>query len=211
VVQSIKTYPVNLKLEGQKCLVVGGGRVALRKVQALKECGPVIILISPCVVPELSGLIRAGGIDYRKRDFTIDDLDSMRLVVAATNDRELNLTVARACHEQGIFVNVVDNPGESTYFVPASLYRGSMCVSVSTDGKSPLLARRVRDYLKGQIGPEFAEAVSLLGELREEIINKYPDQAERQKIWEELLPLGIVETIKTGQWKPVWEQVNRCI
>ncbi len=204
-------YPVCLKLEGQKCLVVGGGKVAQRKVAGLKKCGAAIFLVSPRLTPVLARAAARGDFQYFRRGFEERDLEGMRLVIAATDNRALNAQIARMCEERGILVNVADNPALSTFFVPAYFHRGPLCISISTGGKNPLLARRLREFLQTEIGPEFGELALLLGALREQIRVKIPDQFQRQKVWEKILTREIINQLKGGNIELLKEQVEACL
>ncbi len=207
----VTLYPVCLKLDGQRCLVVGGGAVAQRKVAGLKECGVLVFLVSPKLNPELTRAAALGEFQYYPREFRECDLEGMRVVIAATDSPELNARIAKMCQERGIFVNVVDNPALSTFFVPATLRRGPLSISISTGGKSPLLARRIREWLEAEIGPEFGELAVLLGNLRDQVQARISDQVQRQKIWEEILKHDLINLLKTGNQDLIKEQVEACI
>ncbi|MDH7576331.1 MAG: bifunctional precorrin-2 dehydrogenase/sirohydrochlorin ferrochelatase [Bacillota bacterium] len=209
--EQVNLYPVCLKLEGQRCLVVGGGKVAQRKVGGLKECGALIFLVSPEITPKLAQAAGRGEFQYFRRGFEACDLEGMRVVIAATDNKALNEQIARMCEERGILVNVADNPALSTFFVPAHFHRGPLCISVSTGGRSPLLARRIREFLQSEIGPEFGDLALLLGTLRERTQTSIPDQFRRQKIFEKILTEDFVRLLKTGNKDLLKEQVEACL
>lgn len=202
-------YPIYLKLKDKKCLVVGGGKVAQRKIEGLKECEADITVVSPALTPELSDAVKRGEIRYICRGFFESDVEGMALVIAATDDSELNSIIARRCNELGILVNVVDDPEMSTFFVPALIRRGQLCISISTGGKSPLLAKRIKEHLESQIGSEFEEFVSLIGDLRKQIQAEIPDQAQRQILWENILTPDFVSLIKTMNKETLKNKLKR--
>jgi precorrin-2 dehydrogenase/sirohydrochlorin ferrochelatase len=202
-------YPVCVKLKEVPCLVVGGGRVAQRKVSALLNCGAMVTLVSPQLTPTLAFQAERGEILYRQGDFDESDLDGMRLVILATDRSELHERVAAICHEKWIPVNVVDNPELSTFFVPASLQRGPITISVSTGGYSPLLSKRIRELLEREISPQLGDLAMLLGDLRHRLPQQITSQSERQRLWDSLLTPEMVALVTAGhleQWK---EQANR--
>lgn len=204
-------YHVALKLQGRYSLVVGGGSVARRKVAALLECGSKIILVSPELIPELVEKVESGKIHYLPRGFEIGDLEGVHLVICATDNEELNRQIAECCELRNIPVNVVDNPELSTFFVPSVVRRGPLCISITTGGNSPLLARRLRELLEQKIGPEYGELVFFLGEVRQIIQERFPDPAERREVWMRILPPDFLAQFEKGDWDSFRKRVERCI
>jgi siroheme synthase-like protein len=204
-------YPIFLKLAGQRCLVVGGGAVAQRKIVGLKECGAEITVVSPKLTPELEASARRGEFRYLQRCFQEQDLVGVQLVICATDDPEVNGKIARMCRDRGIFVNVVDQPELSTFFVPAVVRRGPLSISISTGGTSPLLARRVRELLENVISDELGELAALLGELRSRVRQKIPDASQRQALWEKILTPELLKTYKPSDGSSLKEQVEACL
>lgn len=204
-------YQISLKLEGQPCLVVGGGLIAERKIKSLLECGADVTVVSPELSPELAAAASAGEFRYLRRGFRTSDLDGLFLVISATDEQEINHQIAGLCRKRGILVNVVDNPQLSTFFVTALVRRGPLSIGISTGGTSPLLARRLREYLESEIGPEFGELAVLLGKLREQVQTSYPDQAQRHQIWENILTRDTIDLIKSGQLDLFRKRVDACI
>jgi siroheme synthase-like protein len=183
-------YPLFLKISGKKCVVVGGGGVARRKVRALLEHGASIEVISPEPSPELAKLAETGKIKLRKRGYQPGDLRKAFLAVAASDSRALNRQVAKEAQEKAVLVNVADAPENSDFIVPSYLRRGALTVAVSTGGVSPALARKIRTGLEKEIGAEYASLVRLVGEVRAEL--------KRRKIritgddWQEALDLDFI-------------------
>ena len=176
-------YPVNLNITDRLCLVVGGGEVALRKVRSLLEAGADVVVVAP----DVHKLLKADDrVEVRLRAFRDVDLHGMFVVVVATDDPVTNRTVARDAMDMGCLVNVVDCPALSNFIVPALCRRGDLAISVSTGGASPSLARRIREKLEEQFGEEYAEFVSVLGDLRAEVIEKIPDAKRRTSVFREL-------------------------
>jgi siroheme synthase-like protein len=162
-------YPLFLKVRGKRCVVVGGGRVALRKVRALLEHGASIELISPSLCPELNQLAQAEKINIIHRNYEPGDLNSAFLVIAGTGDNEINYQVAVEARKRRIPVNVVDNPEQSDFIVPSYLRRGDLTIAVSTDGSSPALARKIRARLEKYFSEEYASLTNLVKEVRTEL------------------------------------------
>jgi len=204
-------YPISLKLQDRPCLVVGGGIVAERKVLSLLTAQAKILVVSPKLTVRLKTLVEKGAIKHLSRGYCSEDLKGVDLVICATNDEELNHRVAFDCKKERLLINVVDNPELSTFFLPAVLRRGDLSIAVSTKGKSPLLARKIKEELATHYGPEFAELVDLLGEARIELMKGCPAQQKRKKILEEMLDLDLLDIIKRGEQRRLKEWIARCI
>jgi precorrin-2 dehydrogenase/sirohydrochlorin ferrochelatase len=181
-------YSISLNLEGAKCLVVGGGNVAFRKVESLMESGATVKVVSPEVVSEIETL---DGVEIIQQKFHVDDLEGMFLVISATDNREVNEQVAGAARERGMLVNVVDVPDLCNFYVNAQVRRGDLTISVSTGGASPAMARRIREELEDTYGAEYAEFLTLMREYRPVVIDRVPDLEQRTVIFKKLANAGI--------------------
>jgi len=177
-------YPVALKLDGRLAVVVGGGEIAHRKAAELLKAGARVWAIAPEWPGDFERLEadpETGGRLLRvTRRFTAGDLVGAFLVVAATDDVATQRAVARAAEAQGVLCNVVDVNDLCSFYVPATLRRGSLAIAVQTDGKFPLLAVALRDRLARLIGPDFAPALDRLAEARAEVRSLHPDDAGRR-------------------------------
>ncbi|MFA4837414.1 MAG: bifunctional precorrin-2 dehydrogenase/sirohydrochlorin ferrochelatase [Dehalococcoidia bacterium] len=162
-------YPVFLDIKGKRCVVIGGGTVALRKVSMLLDHGALPEVISPNLCAELDALVADGRVKTIRREYEPGDLEGAFVVVAATNDNRTNEMVAREAKELGILINVVDVPKLSNFIVPSYLRHGDLTVAVSTNGKSPALARKIRRELEKNFGQEYAMLTSLVEEVRSEL------------------------------------------
>jgi len=204
-------YPVYLSLRCRKCLVVGGGNVAERKVKSLLECGANVWVVSPLLTQGLTKLLEEKQIHCLHREYIPEDLDGCFLVISATNNPDINRKVADDCFTRNIPVNVVDEPEKCNFIVPSVMRRGSLAIAISTGGKSPLLARKIRERLEGLFGAEYADYLELMGELREQIIKEVPDKGERRKIFECLVNSDILELVEKGERELVKEKIAQCL
>jgi siroheme synthase-like protein len=183
-------YPMFLKISRKKCVVVGGGRVALRKVRALLEHGASVEVISPDPCPELSKLAESGKIKVLRRSYKAGDLQGAFLAIAASDDSDINRQVVKEAKAEAALVNAVDDAENSDFIVPSSVRRGDMTIAVSTAGRSPALARKIRTKLEKEFGAEYASLVRLIAEVRAEL--------KRQKIrisaddWQEAIDLDLM-------------------
>ncbi|MCL0049715.1 bifunctional precorrin-2 dehydrogenase/sirohydrochlorin ferrochelatase [Peptococcaceae bacterium] len=197
-----------LKLENENCLVVGGGRVAERKIKALLESGADITVVSPDLTPYLRELKEKGVIRHIDRKYQDSDLEGMFLVISATDDESVNKRVSEQCFARKILVNVVDDPPKCSFFVPAMVRRGDLTIAISTGGKSPMLAARIREQLEKQYGVEYAELLKLLGDIRQELKESVPDVEQRRKILERIVELGSLLLLNEKSYKDIKELVQ---
>ena len=153
--QNTVLYPIFLDLSGRRCVVVGGGAVASRKVGKLLQAGAEVVVVSPEVLPELAGM----DVKIHNRTYEYGDLEGANLAFTATGSRKVNAAVAKEAKERGVPINVADRPSEGDFAVPSTLRRGGLQVAVSTGGASPTLARRIRGELEEAFGPEWAGVV----------------------------------------------------
>lgn len=151
-------FPVNLNLVGRPVLVVGGGRIAYRKVQQLLAAGGDVTVVAPDIIDEFSDL----PVTLVRREYQSGDVATFRLVITATGNTEVDQAIYDECEERGIWINSADDPDRCAFTLPAAFRRGSLMVTVSTGGASPALASWLRSHLELAIGPEFADVVSQL-------------------------------------------------
>jgi precorrin-2 dehydrogenase/sirohydrochlorin ferrochelatase len=191
-------YPMFLKIRGKRCVVVGGGQVARRKVRALLEHGASVEVISPDPCPELIELEGRGEIRILKRQYKLGDLKKALIAIAATNSSDLNQQVVKEAQGKATLVNAVDDLENSDFIVPSYLRRGDITIAVSTAGRSPALARKIRTRLEKEFGDEYASLVRLVGEVRAEV------RRQKAKVsgedWQEALDLDLIlDLLKRGE------------
>src|SRR5919106_5671798 len=182
-------YPIFLNLQGKRCLVVGGGEVATRKVQGLLEAGALVTVVSPALTDALAGLARDGAIQYEARAFRDDDVRECALVIGATDQPAVHEAVYAASQRQGVWVNIVDVPQACDFIAPAVVRRGALQIAISTSGHSPTLAKRIRQQLEEQYGPEYAELLDWLGQERARIRQEVTDSTARTASYERLVDM----------------------
>ncbi|RKO67083.1 precorrin-2 dehydrogenase/sirohydrochlorin ferrochelatase family protein [Desulfofundulus salinus] len=202
-----KCYPVSLILSQRLCLVVGGGSVAERKVLSLLACGAKVKVVSPTLTPPLRGLVEKGEISYRQGEYETADLAGVFLVIAATDRDEINRRVAAEAMARNMLVNVVDDPPHGNFYVPAVVRRGSLQIAISTDGKSPLLARKIKEELEKRYGPEYGLLVNLLGELRHDILENIADPRKRRDLLTAILDDQVLQLLARGELEQAKERV----
>lgn len=190
-------YPVFLDIKGKKCAVVGGGQVALRKVRTLLEHEASVEVISPALCSELNKLSKSGEIRVLRKDYQAGDLQGAFIAIAATDNSEINLAVVKDARNRGILVNVVDCAENSDFILPSYLRRGDVIIAISTSGRSPALARRIRSRLEKDFGDEYASLALLIDEVRAEI--KLEDINVNGDDWQKAIDLDLmINLLKKG-------------
>jgi precorrin-2 dehydrogenase/sirohydrochlorin ferrochelatase len=176
-------FPAMLRLEGRKCLVVGAGLIAAGKVAGLLSHHARVVVVSPRAFKSIRDLARAVKVIWHRRKFSPKDVEGALLVVAATDSSLVNEAVFRACSARGILCNVVDDPKHCHFFYPAVVRRGPLEIAISTNGRSPALASRLRRELQQQFGPEWGAWVEQIGRIRGELLGeKMSSEARRRRL-----------------------------
>ncbi|MES2405032.1 MAG: bifunctional precorrin-2 dehydrogenase/sirohydrochlorin ferrochelatase, partial [Pseudomonadota bacterium] len=186
-VESTPLFPLFADLRGRAVLVVGGGVVARRKIEALLEAGAEISVVALQLVPELDAWVRRGNVRHRGTVFEPAHLAGAWLVIAASGDAVVNRTVADAAAARGIFANVVDDAALSSVHVPARVRRGRLQIAISSGGAAPVLTRRLRERLVAELDDSIAALVDLLARERARIRWRFPQPGKRRRFFERLL------------------------
>ncbi len=197
----MKYYPVFVRLTGAPCLVIGGGRVAERKVRGLLRAGARVTVVSPEATPGLARLAERGKLTWKRRRYRRGDARDCALVYAATSNPEVQAAVAEEARDAGAWVNAVDRPELCSFLAPAVVARGDLVIAVSTSGGSPLLARRVRQQLERSIGPEYGRAVKLLGAVRRRLAAVGFRGEQRRRVLAKLLDSPLLACVRAGNWE----------
>jgi len=169
---AVPSYPVSLVVDGRDVLVVGGGTVAARKASSFAECGAKVTVIAPELCRSMVRLVEGGRVTARLRGFSSDDVEGMPIVVAATDDADVNAAVYDAARAAGALVNVADDPPRCDFIAPSVIRRGLLSVAVSTSGASPALARRIREQLESVIDEEWDTVTAALSAFREGLLDE---------------------------------------
>jgi precorrin-2 dehydrogenase/sirohydrochlorin ferrochelatase len=202
----VSYYPICLELKGRRCLVIGGGGIAEHKVNSLLACEALVTVISPEVTPGLKDLIDQKKVAYRPKKYEEEDLDRAFLVIAATNRPEVNAQVYRDASRRNILVNVVDCPKYCNFIVPALIKRGDLLLSISTSGKSPALAKKIREKLEREFGEEYETFLKIIGELREKIYQRVKDPYLRRTLINQILDSDLLDLLKKGELRSAQEK-----
>jgi len=206
-----KFYPMMVDLTGKRCLVVGGGAVAERKVALLVECGAEVDVVSPKATARLTALASSGRIRLRRRPVRAADLSGAFLVVVATDDPRVNREVAERARRAGGLVNVADDPAACSFLVPSVIRRGDLTVAISTGGGSPALARKLRQRLEQTVGPEYEAFVAALRLLRERARRAIANPEDRQAIYRRAVESDLFEAAARGDSAAVAARIEELV
>jgi precorrin-2 dehydrogenase/sirohydrochlorin ferrochelatase len=179
-------FPLMLDLAGRRCLVVGAGEVGEGKIRGLLASGAAVSVVALAATSQVQEWTRSGAVEYRQKAFAPEDLEGALLVVAATSAPEVNRRVYAEARRRRVLCNVVDDPEHCDFFYPAIVRRGALQIAISTSGVSPAFARRLRQVLEAQFGPEYADWLDALARRRQEILRTVADPAQRRLLLEEL-------------------------
>ena len=191
-------YPIFLDLDNQKVIVVGGGEVAERKIRTLLIYGCRISIISPHLTPHLKELVAKKKIHHIPYESLGKSLDDAFMVIAATDDPEVNSQIASQAKEQGLLVNAVDQPGDCNFIMPSIVKRGDLQIAISTAGRSPALAKKIRKEMESMFGPEYDSFIELLGMIRKKLLSRGQASSKNKIIFQELVDSNLLELIKKG-------------
>lgn len=199
----MRYYPVNLDVQNRGCLVVGGGAVGERKVKTLLECGARVTVIAPLVTEYLHGLASEDRIRLKVRAYQPSDPDGQFLVIGATGDEEVNQQISGDASARGILCNIADCPKACTFVLPAIVSQGDLVIAISTSNKSPAVAKRIRQALEKEFGPEYATLLKVMGAIRERLLAKAKSPESHKHKFEHLLDEGLLEMIREERTREV--------
>jgi len=188
-------YPIYVQLNEQPCVVIGGGKIAEGKVDGLLAANAKVKIISPELTPHLHDLVKQNQVEYVARHYQVGDLTGAFMVICATDQNEINQQVWREASANQQLVNVVDDTPRCNFIAPAILRKGDLNIAISTGGKAPALAVRLKERLQKEIGPQYERFLELSGQLREPLARHIPDFETRKKLWYELVDSDILELL----------------
>lgn len=195
----MRYFPLFLDLRGRTVVIVGGGTIAERKLELVRESGPRLVVVAPEITPRLAALVAAGAIEHRARGFEAADLDGARFVVAATDDAAVNARVAAAADARGLPANVVDDLELSSAILPAIVDRSPIVVAISTQGTTPALARFVRERIESLVDESFGRLAALLAQWRGTIKTRVRDLGARRRLYDVLLRGRVADLVRAGR------------
>jgi len=206
---AITGYPVNLVVAGRRCVVVGAGRIAARKIEALLDAGADVHVVAPGVGQEVQAWADAGRLHVEEREFATTDLDDAWLATTATGVPAVDHAVFAAGEERRVWVNSADDPANCSFTLTSVVRRGDLVVTIGTGGRSPALATWLRRRLGDELGPEYATLLDVLSDAREEL--RATGRSSEDPDWQSALDSGMLEAIRAGRVDEAKEILRACL
>ena len=204
-------YPVYIQLRDQPCVVIGGGKIAEGKVEGLLAVEARVTVISPELSPRLQELSNQKQITSIPRAYQPGDLTGAFMVISATDQAEINHQVWQEASANRQLVNVVDDTPRCNFIAPSILRKGDLTIAISTSGKAPALAVRLKERFQREIGPEYERFLELAGELREPLAKHIPDFETRKALWYELVDSDILGVLARGDEDSAKEIISQVV
>lgn len=203
-------WPVNLLVRGRRVVVVGGGRIAARKVEPLVDLGADVVVVAPQLGTDLRRLVATGRLaEVRERPFTPADLDGAWLAVTATDDPGVNHDVFVAAEARRVWCNSADDPANCSFTLMATVRRSDIVVAIGTGGRSPALGTWLKRHVNAEMGPEYETLLDLLSEAREEM--RAAGRSSEDADWQRAFSEGIVDLVRSGRVDDAKELLRSCL
>jgi siroheme synthase-like protein len=202
-------YPANFVVAGRRCVVVGAGRIATRKVDGLVAAGADVVVVAPEGTDAVRALAAAGTIEWRRHPFDPADLDDAWLALTATADPAVDHAVFAAGEARRVWVNSADDPANCSFTLMSVVRRGDLVVTIGTNGRSPALATHLKEHVADEMGPEYATLLDLLSEAREAI--RASGRSSEDADWRRALDSGILDLIRAGREAEARELLRSCL
>jgi siroheme synthase-like protein len=203
-------YPIFLDIEDRDVVIIGGGPVCERKAETMMKYGARVTVVAPEFTEQITQWAKSGALEIRKKKYDAADLDGASIVIASTDDEGVNTQIASDCRKRKIPVNVVDVTHLCEFIVPAIVESGSIQLAVSTGGKSPALARTLKEDLQKFVGPEYAEINDLLGTLRPSAKKVLPTDIDRKRFFDGIIARGVLDMVRQGKRREAYAAIARA-
>jgi len=203
-------YPIYIDIENRDVLIIGGGNVCARKAETMMRYGAKVRVVSPDFTGEIERWADEGRLAIFRKRYEASDLDGANIVIASTDHQDVNEQIAADCRARRIPVNVVDVTPLCEFIVPAIVESGSIQIAVSTGGKSPAVARTLKEDLQRLIGPEYAEVNDVLGSLRDGTKGVLPTDVDRKRFFDGIIDAGVLGMLRDGRRRDAYETIARA-
>jgi len=200
-------YPIFLDVEDRSVVIIGGGNVCARKAETMLRYGARVTVVSPAFTDEIEQWARKGSIAIKRKPYDASDLEGASIVIASTDDQRVNEQIAADCRARKIPVNVVDVTPLCEFIVPAIVESGSIQIAVSTGGKSPAVARTLKEDLQRMVGTEYAELNDVLGSLRDNAKQVLPTDVDRKAFFDGIIARGVLDLLRSGRRHAAYERI----
>ncbi|MCP4628488.1 MAG: bifunctional precorrin-2 dehydrogenase/sirohydrochlorin ferrochelatase [bacterium] len=199
----MRYYPINLDIQNRNCLVVGGGGVGTRKVMTLLKCGAKVTVVSPVISESLQDLEKSASLTLKARPYRTADLEGMFLVIGATDNEPLNRQISSDAESRNTLCNIADRPAVCNFILPSIVQRDDLVITISTSGKSPALAKKLRKTLESQFGEEYGDFLELLGAIRKKLLSQAHEPEVHKPLFEQLINSDLIAMIQEDKIKDI--------
>ena len=199
----MRYYPIHLDIQNRNCLVVGGGGVGTRKVTTLLNCGAKVTVVSPEISQQLHNLAETAPLTLKSRPYRCADLEGMFLVIGATDDETLNAQISSDAERRNTLCNIADRPQKCNFILPSIVRRDDLVITVSTSGRSPALAKKLRKTLERQFGPEYGDFLKLMGAIRSRLLSQAHEPEAHKPLFEQLIDSNLIALIQAGKTEDI--------
>jgi precorrin-2 dehydrogenase/sirohydrochlorin ferrochelatase len=199
----MRYYPIHLDIQNRNCLVVGGGSVGTRKVKTLLECGAKVTVVSPEISDRLQNLAESARLTLKARPYRTEDIEGMFLVIGASDDETLNRQISSDAESRNTLCNIADRPEKCNFILPSILRREDLVITISTSGKSPALAKKLRKNLERRIGSEYGDFLKLMGAIRSKLLSQAHEPEVHKPLFEQLIDSNLIALIQEGKTQDI--------
>ena len=199
----MRYYPIHLDIQDRNCLVVGGGGVGTRKVETLLKCGACVTVVSPEISDRLRTLAESARLTLKSRPCRTEDIEGMFLVIGASDDETLNRQISSDAERRNTLCNIADRPEKCNFILPSILRRDDLVITVSTSGKSPALAKKLRRKLERQFGQEYGDFLKLMGAIRSRLLSQAHEPEAHKPLFEQLIDSNLIALIQEGKTQDI--------
>ena len=199
----MRYYPIHLDIQNKNCLVVGGGGVGTRKVQTLLKCGANVTVVSPEISDRLRTLAETESLTLKPRPYRTEDIEGMFLVIGASDDETLNRQISSDAERRNTLCNIADRPEKCNFILPSIVRRDDLVITISTSGKSPALAKKLRKKLERRFGPEYGDFLDLMGAIRSKLLSQAHEPEAHKPLFEQLIDSNLIALIQEGNTREI--------
>jgi siroheme synthase-like protein len=192
-------YPIFLDIENRNVVIIGGGEVCARKAETMMRYGAVVTIVSPEFTAEIEQWANNGKLAIRPKRYEVSDIEDAHIIIASTDDTTVNEQIAADARARRIPVNVVDVTHLCEFIVPAIIEKDGIQIAISTGGKSPAVARTLKEDLNRTVGPEYSEVNDLLGSLRDSAKATLPTDVDRKRFFDGIIAQGVLQMLRDGR------------
>jgi precorrin-2 dehydrogenase/sirohydrochlorin ferrochelatase len=207
----MKFFPIFLKISGRSCLVVGGGDVGTRKVNSLLASGAYVTVVSKDISDELKELVDRGKVKYLEGAFSPDHLSGIFLCIVAIDNKSVTDKIAGICRKSGVLVNVADDPEMCDFYFPSVVSRGDLTIAISSGGTSPAMAKKLREEMEVEYGPEYESVFKVMGFLRDRLMQLGQNSTKLKNLMGKLASIPMAEIIRQGEIEKLKTEVEAVI